>query len=100
MDGFVGGSCADATVRLQALRVLETGEPVLVRIVPGDQERVSRPGQAVAEVFDSGRCPRWVRRSANLDHCLEVVVIRGTRDREPRNCMHVMFSFGEVGTYR
>jgi xanthine dehydrogenase accessory factor len=35
IDGFVGGSCADATVRLQALRVLETGEPVLLRILPG-----------------------------------------------------------------
>jgi xanthine dehydrogenase accessory factor len=35
IDGFVGGSCADATVRLQALRVLETGEPVVLRILPG-----------------------------------------------------------------
>jgi xanthine dehydrogenase accessory factor len=35
VDGFVGGSCADATVRLQALRALETGEPVLLRILPG-----------------------------------------------------------------
>ncbi len=36
IEGFVGGSCADATVRLQALRVLETDEPVLLRILPGD----------------------------------------------------------------
>src|SRR4051812_39896559 len=35
IDGFVGGSCADETVRLHALHALETGEPVLVRIVPG-----------------------------------------------------------------
>jgi xanthine dehydrogenase accessory factor len=35
IEGFVGGSCADATVRLQALRALETGEPVLLRILPG-----------------------------------------------------------------
>jgi xanthine dehydrogenase accessory factor len=35
IEGFVGGSCADSTVRLQALRVLETGEPILLRIVPG-----------------------------------------------------------------
>jgi xanthine dehydrogenase accessory factor len=34
IEGFVGGSCADETVRLQALRALETGEPVLVRILP------------------------------------------------------------------
>jgi xanthine dehydrogenase accessory factor len=38
MEGFVGGSCADATVRLQALRALETGEPVLLKIVPGAQD--------------------------------------------------------------
>ena len=36
IEGFVGGSCADETVRLHALRALETGEPVLVRIVPGE----------------------------------------------------------------
>jgi xanthine dehydrogenase accessory factor len=35
IEGFVGGSCADATVRLQALRLLETGEPTLLRILPG-----------------------------------------------------------------
>jgi xanthine dehydrogenase accessory factor len=38
IEGFVGGSCADATVRLQALRVLETGEPVLLRILPGEAD--------------------------------------------------------------
>ena len=38
IDGFVGGSCADATVRLQALRCLETGESVLLRIVPGEED--------------------------------------------------------------
>src|SRR4051812_31842870 len=35
IEGFVGGSCADETVRLQALRCLETGEAVLVKIIPG-----------------------------------------------------------------
>jgi xanthine dehydrogenase accessory factor len=38
IEGFVGGSCADATVRLQALRALETGEPVLLKILPGERE--------------------------------------------------------------
>src|SRR4051794_41886389 len=38
IEGFVGGSCADETVRLHALRALETGEPVLVRITPGAVE--------------------------------------------------------------
>jgi xanthine dehydrogenase accessory factor len=38
IEGFVGGSCADSTVRLQALRALETGEPMLLRILPGEQD--------------------------------------------------------------
>ena len=53
IDGFVGGSCADATVRLQALRVLETGEPVLVRILPGD---VDRPGDEPGTVVVANPC--------------------------------------------
>jgi xanthine dehydrogenase accessory factor len=47
IDGFVGGSCADATVRLQALRVLETGEPVLLRILPGEEDGPSDEEGAV-----------------------------------------------------
>ena len=35
---FVGGHCAEPSVRLHALRVLETGEPLLLRIEPGDGE--------------------------------------------------------------
>jgi xanthine dehydrogenase accessory factor len=41
IDGFVGGSCADATVRLQALRCLETGESVLLRISPEEEDAPS-----------------------------------------------------------
>src|SRR3954467_2247899 len=36
IEGFVGGSCADETVRLHALHALETGEPVPIRITPGE----------------------------------------------------------------
>jgi xanthine dehydrogenase accessory factor len=35
IEGFVGGTCAQASVRLHAARALETGEPVLLRLVPG-----------------------------------------------------------------
>lgn len=38
IDGFVGGACAESSVRLHALRVLETGEPLLLRILPGEDE--------------------------------------------------------------
>ncbi|MDO8210630.1 XdhC family protein [Conexibacter sp. CPCC 206217] len=34
IEGFVGGTCAQASVRLHAARVLETGEPLLLRLVP------------------------------------------------------------------
>ncbi len=34
MEGFVGGVCAEATVRLQALRTLRSGESLLLRISP------------------------------------------------------------------
>jgi xanthine dehydrogenase accessory factor len=36
IEGFVGGVCAEQSVRLQALRALETDEPVLLRILPGE----------------------------------------------------------------
>jgi xanthine dehydrogenase accessory factor len=36
IEGFVGGVCAEASVRLYSHRALETGEPVLLRLVPGD----------------------------------------------------------------
>ncbi|WP_371494881.1 XdhC family protein [Kitasatospora sp. NBC_00374] len=34
IEGFVGGVCAESTVRLQALRVLRSGESLLLRISP------------------------------------------------------------------
>jgi xanthine dehydrogenase accessory factor len=36
IEGFIGGVCATSSVRLQSLRALETGEPLLLRLVPGD----------------------------------------------------------------
>jgi xanthine dehydrogenase accessory factor len=53
LDGFVGGSCADQTVRLQALRALETGEPVLLKIVPGE---VDGPGEEEGAVVAANPC--------------------------------------------
>src|SRR5262245_11962495 len=44
--GFVGGECAETSVRSQALATLETGEPVLLRITPDAavSEAVVEPG--------------------------------------------------------
>lgn len=36
IEGFVGGVCAEESVRLHALRALETGEPLLLRIMPSE----------------------------------------------------------------
>lgn len=49
MVGFVGGDCAQASVRAQALATLTTGEPVLLRITPdepadGTATQVARDG--------------------------------------------------------
>ncbi len=39
IEGFVGGTCAGASVRLYALRAMKSGEPLLLRILPGEDER-------------------------------------------------------------
>src|SRR4051812_21025453 len=55
IEGFVGGSCADETVRLHALRALETGEPLLVRIIPA-QERGRTPSLQDGAVVVANPC--------------------------------------------
>jgi xanthine dehydrogenase accessory factor len=35
IEGFVGGVCAEASVRLHSLRAMETGDPLLLRLIPG-----------------------------------------------------------------
>lgn len=42
IEGFVGGSCAESTVRAQSLALLDSGEPLLLRITPGPEP--DRPG--------------------------------------------------------
>ncbi len=36
IEGFVGGQCAEGSVRLAAVGLLDTGEPLLLRILPED----------------------------------------------------------------
>src|SRR4051812_49459757 len=47
IEGFVGGACAESSVRLQALRALETGEALLLRIVPEGDETADTEGAMV-----------------------------------------------------
>jgi xanthine dehydrogenase accessory factor len=37
LDGFIGGDCAESTVRLQGLRILQTGASTLLRITPSPE---------------------------------------------------------------
>jgi len=44
IEGFVGGDCAEHSVRVYALKAIETGEPLLLRILPftdGTHEEVT-----------------------------------------------------------
>lgn len=45
IEGFVGGSCAEATVREQSLATLERGESLLLRITPSPED--GQPGKTV-----------------------------------------------------
>ena len=47
IDGFVGGVCAQSSVRLHSARVLETGEAVLLRLEPGAGEPATEDGIVV-----------------------------------------------------
>lgn len=38
MEGFVGGTCAESTVRAQSLALLDSGDPLLLRITPAPEE--------------------------------------------------------------
>jgi xanthine dehydrogenase accessory factor len=44
MEGFVGGTCAESTVRVQGLRLLRTGESTLLRITPTAVEETIAEG--------------------------------------------------------
>ncbi|MFJ3307472.1 XdhC family protein [Streptomyces sp. NPDC086549] len=53
VEGFVGGACAETTVQLQGLRVLETGESLLLRITPAADtgaEEAQEPGEGLVTV--------------------------------------------------
>jgi len=54
IEGFVGGACAESTVRAQGLRLLSTGESTLLRITPGAGEEVADGVVTVANPCLSG----------------------------------------------
>ena len=42
IDGFIGGVCAQHSVRLHSLEALESGMPLLLRILPDGPEQIAR----------------------------------------------------------
>lgn len=52
IEGFVGGVCAESTVRLQGLRLLRTGESTLLRITPSDPTTEVPEGDAGSAASD------------------------------------------------
>ena len=48
IDGFVGGACAEHSVRVHALEALESGEAVLLRILPFGDEDIGPEGRETA----------------------------------------------------
>ena len=79
IEGFVGGACADTTVRAQGLRQLTAGQSALLRIAPG----VSSASEGVVTV------PNPCLSGGTLDIFLEVV--------RPPMLVHV---FGETPVAR
>jgi xanthine dehydrogenase accessory factor len=48
IEGFVGGSCAEHSVRAYSLQVIQSGEPLLLRILPfGDADEIGPEGREV-----------------------------------------------------
>lgn len=44
IHGFVGGNCVESSVREYGLRVLASGEPLLLRVLPGEPSRRTEEG--------------------------------------------------------
>ncbi|HEV2756545.1 MAG TPA: XdhC family protein [Actinomycetota bacterium] len=97
IEGFVGGSCADATVRLHALRCLETGEPLLVRIVPGSS---SAPASEDGTVTVANPCLSGGALEIFLSPCVPAPVVCVVGDSPVARALRSMlplagFSAGE-----
>jgi len=71
IEGFVGGACAESTVRMEGLRLLEGGESILLRITPTDEPRsVSTDATAEGLVVVGNPC----LSGGTLDIFLEAVL--------------------------
>ncbi len=44
IEGFVGGACVESSVRKYSLQVLSTGEPLLLKVAPGEPSQHEKEG--------------------------------------------------------
>ena len=86
IEGFVGGTCAESTVRAQSLALLESREPVLLRITPDadgavgdDRARHADGAQPVPVGRHAGDLPRARGAARRWCWCT-------ARDRSPTPC--------------
>jgi xanthine dehydrogenase accessory factor len=56
IEGFVGGVCAESSVRLYSLRALETGEALLLRLVPDDDQAASASDNLDGAIVEHNPC--------------------------------------------
>lgn len=54
IEGFVGGVCAQNSVRLYSLKAIERGEPLLLRILPDDPDPATGTAAKSGANFDPG----------------------------------------------
>jgi xanthine dehydrogenase accessory factor len=67
LEGFVGGACAESTVRAQSLSLLDSGESLLLRISPGEPVASGEAGQPAA---GAGRAPAEPGSLTVVNPCL------------------------------
>ena len=84
IDGFVGGVCAESSVRLHSLRVLETGEAMLLQLRPGEESDEGVEEDARAGVVTAHNpCLSGGEMEIFLEPCLPLPA-RGRRQRADR----------------
>ena len=83
IEGFVGGTCAETTVRAQSLMLLDSKQPLLLRITPTEE-----PGRRGAERHVDRAQPLSVgRHPGDLSRpCRPTAVGPGSRRRADRRC--------------
>ena len=86
IEGFVGGSCAEHSVRAYALQAIESGEALLLRILPfGDDAEIGPEGREVASEEGAVTVENPCLSGGAIEIFLEPVVPRAAGARGGRH---------------